>query len=238
MASFPIVSQVSGEEFAAEYGRCRERITELLRTVNDETARATTVWACPDWTITGLVSHLAGVPSDLVAGKVATGDTQAWVDAQVHVRRERTLDSLLDEWAEASAPFEAMIAAKPLRLAGLTYDVVVHEHDLRHVLDRPGARDSNGIRVSLEVERWILGRDLAARDLRPVSLVATDADAAWVAGEGDPEVTLTESMFDLLRLTGSRRSERQVLAANWTGPIATYLPAIAHMPLPTEDSTE
>jgi uncharacterized protein (TIGR03083 family) len=134
----------TAEQYASAYGSFRARVRELLEPV-DPAIASSTVPACPDWTVRDLCAHLAGVCHDLAEGRYPQGDTQAWVDAQVAARQDRTVAALLDEWDQHGPAFEAAIAENPRALAGLVHDVVSHEHDLRQTLDQPGARTSDGV---------------------------------------------------------------------------------------------
>ena len=222
---------------AHEYGEARRRIADLLADGFDP---ATRIPACPEWDVTALCSHLAGVCADLAAGRPPQGDTQAWVDAQVADRRTRTVSSLLDEWHETSPAFETMMAERG-GLAGLVLDAVAHEHDLRHALGRPGARDATGVTVSMAFERHLLHSDLTSRALPAVRV--RSADGEWTAGDGAPVLTLDLSdrphgTWELFRLLGSRRSERQVAGYPWAGDWRSLRAGVFHMDLPVDDLDE
>ena len=74
----------------------------------------------------------------------------------------------------------------------MTMDAVTHEHDLRHAVGRPGARDSRAVKAGVGwIREWIAQRNVAGSDL------------LLVTGISD---------FDLLRCLTGRRSERQVSA--------------------------
>lgn len=225
------------ERAGHEYGEARRRIAAHLAGDVDPSLR---IQACPDWDVADLCAHLAGVCADLAAGRLPQGDTQAWVDAQVADRRGRAVSSLLDEWHEASPAFEALMAQRG-GLAGLVLDVVAHEHDLCHALGLVGDRTSAGIAVSMDFERNLLERDLASHGLPAV--VARSADGEWRAGAGEPALTLDLSdrphgTFELFRVLGSRRSERQVDTYPWQGSWRDLRAGVFHMALPVEDLVE
>ena len=225
------------ESAAHEYGEARRRIAGLLAGGVDPTTR---IPACPEWDITALCSHLAGVCADLAADRPPQGDTQAWVDAQVADRRARKVPSLLDEWHETSPAFEAMMAVRG-GLAGLVLDAVAHEHDLRHALGAPGARDAKGVTVSMNFEQYLLHRDLTSRSLPAVQV--RSADGEWTAGDGAPVLTLDltdrpHGTWELFRLLGSRRSERQLATYPWEGDWRSLRDGVFHMALPVDDLDE
>ena len=237
MSNAPVPATPS--DLAAAYGATRARIATLL--ADGQRHAETVVPACPDWTVADLCAHLAGVCADLVARRNPSGDTQAWVDGQVAERKGRPVAELLDEWANASPAFERLIESKPAGFAGLLYDVVAHEHDVRHALRQPGMRDDPAVVLAMDIGASILERDLATHGLGTVSL--RTADKTWTAGTGEPELSIDvrdqpHGTWTLMRLLGSRRSEAQLLAAPWVGPARTFLPALAHMALPPTDVDE
>jgi uncharacterized protein (TIGR03083 family) len=226
---------------AVAYRATRARITGLAAERLDDATAGSIVPACPDWTVRQLCSHLAGVCADLVAGNRPSGDVQAWVDAQVEARADRSVGELIDEWNAAGPAFEQLIVDRPKGYAGLLYDIVAHEHDLRAVVGSPGARDSDGVRLSVDIVAASLTRDLAVRELGAVQVVSDDG--RWLAGEGEPALTLDltgqqDGTWQLLRALGSRRSTAQLRAMPWVGDLDRYLPAIAHQPLPVTDLVE
>jgi hypothetical protein len=114
--------------------------------------------------------------------------------------------------------------------------VVAHEHDIRHALGRPGARDASGVVACAVAMSRILEADLAKAGLPAVRI--TSAGRTWDVGEGDPELSIELEPFELIRAFGSRRSERQLRALPWEGDLDRYLPALAHHPFPVNDLVE
>lgn len=234
--------KIDWTECAEEYDACRRRVDALVRDAA-EAALSTTVQACPDWSVADLCAHLAGVPAALTAGDVPTGDTDQWVDDQVTARRGRPVGELLDEWADATPTFQQMMIDAGGQIAGLILDAVAHEHDLRHALEAPGARDSRGVVLSLGFTKMLMDRDLRANGSDSVLHFACD-DGAWQAGGlGDPTVTLDlsrhdDGAFELMRALGSRRSLEQLRALPWSGDWESVRAGIFHMPLPDEPLIE
>jgi uncharacterized protein (TIGR03083 family) len=219
---------------AAQYRAARERMTALVEDADD--ARGSRVPACPAWTAADLVAHVTGLAADLGAGRRPGPDVQVWVDQLVDDRRERTATDIAAEWTQVAPPFEAMVEDKPHRWWGLVYDVLVHEHDLRGALDRPGERDGEAVDVALALGLRLVEGDLDKHGLPAFRLVADDG--VHVVGEGEIGLTLEASRFEAVRLLGSRRTIDQVRAADFTGDLDRYLPGLVHMALPAEDLGE
>lgn len=219
---------------ADEYRRARQRMTALAGTLDAGDPPA--VPACPAWTVGELLAHVTGLASDLGAGRRPDGDTQAWVDGQVAERRGRAPAAIAAEWDAAAPDFEALIAAKPHRWWGLVYDVLVHEHDLRGALGRPGERDGESVQVATVLGLRLVAADLAKQGLPAFRLVADGEE--HVVGEGAAELTLEATPFEALRLLGSRRTIEQLRAASFTGDLDRYLPGLLHMDPPPHDLAE
>src|SRR5262249_38510699 len=110
--------------------------------------------ATPGWRVHDVVSHLVGVPDDVVHGRMDGLATDPWTQAQVDKRAGASAGEILAEWEENGPAFEALLAAAPAEIAGQAlFDAATHEHDLRHAVVAPGARDSDAIAVGWE---WIV----------------------------------------------------------------------------------
>lgn len=228
-------TRFEGTELALQYREARRRMTEIGRGLTDSDATVN-VAACPAWSVKDLFSHVTGIAVDLGSGNSPKGDTQAWVDRQVAERTERSVSSILDEWNEAAPRFESMIEGGPAALWGLTYDLVVHEHDLRQAVDRPGARDSRGVRVAAELGLRLVKGDLAKAGLPAFRAVIDGTE--FVVGTGEPELELRASSFECLRLLGSRRTVDELRAADFSGDLDRYLSGLLHMDLPVRSLGE
>lgn len=218
-----------GSVLAAEYRNARLRMQAISDELVDDEVESP-VAACPAWSVKDLFSHVTGIAVDLGAGNSPKGDTQAWVDRQVEERRNRPLSDVVDEWTRAAGGFESMIEAAPAQLWGLTYDTVVHEHDLRAAVGRPGARDSEGVKVAAELGLNLVKGDLARAGL-PAVRISVDGHE-HVVGNGEPELFWNGSAFECLRLLGSRRTAEEMSRAGFTGDLDRFLSGLVHMDLP------
>jgi uncharacterized protein (TIGR03083 family) len=223
------------ESAAVEYRHARQRMVTLVQGLGDH-ALQTVVAACPAWTVKDLLAHVTGIAVDLSQGNRPQGDTQAWVDRQVEERRERSLTEVIDEWSTAASAFEAMIEARPDRWWGLTYDLVVHEHDLRTAVGDRAERTSSGVALAARLGLRLLAMDLASRQLPAVQVRIDGSD--YVVGDAAPVATLTGSAFEVLRLLGSRRTLTELRQAAWSGDLDAVIDGLLHMDPPQQSLGE
>ena len=230
-------------ELVAQYRRSRERIVELVSDL-DAGAASRRVAACPDWTVRQLLAHVVGLATEISSGNPPGADSQAWVDSIVEARASSGIADLLDEWAVSAPAFEA-IALDMSRLAvPLSYDLVVHEHDLRHAIGRAGHRDDPGVLTSMWVGALLLDGDLKKNAAGSLRLRAGGHE--WFCGEGETRLALDldrdastpHPVWELLRLTGSRRSHAQLSRYPWDGDFTALASSMFHMDLPADDIDE
>jgi uncharacterized protein (TIGR03083 family) len=213
-----------------EWTNAQRRVVELVAGLTAEQA-ATTVPACPDWTVRDLFSHMVGLGADVVAGNEPDDHGAAWTQAQVVARRGRDVASLVAEWEEVADPLRAWMRANGPRPLG---DVIIHEQDLRGALGVPGGQDTAGL---IAVRDRFLPRFAAAVDgLPPVAL--RGGTWSWDSG-ADPVVVVEASDFDLARALVGRRSAAQLRSWTTRGDVEPYLSAFATLGgLPDRDLTE
>lgn len=222
-------------DWAAEYAAARARITTHVRSLPDSAADVG-VPACPAWTVRDVLSHLTGISVALSTGKLPEGDSQSWIDALVAERSDRSLSSLADEWEAAAGGTATFVERIGRGGHQLVYDVVSHEHDIRHALGQPGQRDSSGVRACLGALSIRFEGQLRAHGLPAVQF--TSDGRTWRVGGGGPGLAIALDPFELVRVFVPRRSEAQLRSLPWQGDLDPYLPAIAHFPLPEHDIVE
>jgi uncharacterized protein (TIGR03083 family) len=214
---------------AEQYRLARERMSDVVAEAGDDLANIR-VGACPAWSVKDLFAHVTGIAVDLAAGNRPQGDAQVWVDRQVAERSAASLSDVIKEWTAVAPTFEAMIEARPDRLWGLTYDLVVHEHDLRTALGDRSQRATDGVALAARLGLRLAAMDLNARNLPGVRVVI-DGEL-FVVGEGDPVATVTGSAFEVLRLMGSRRTVDEIRGADIEGDLDAVLDGLLHMSPP------
>jgi uncharacterized protein (TIGR03083 family) len=174
------------------YTATRERIITLLRSASPDDATRP-VPACPEWTIADLAAHIAGLPEDIIAGRVDGAGTDPWTAAQVDRHRGDTLGDLADSLESNAAAFDGVLALIPAPInSQIVMDTVTHEHDLRAALNQPGARDSDAVVVGLGF--LLHGRSAQQPDL-VAKILATEIDA-----------------WNLMRTLSGRRTAEQITA--------------------------
>jgi uncharacterized protein (TIGR03083 family) len=209
------VTTPADADLATLYRDTRERLSELVLGL-DDAALTTPVPACPGWSVSDVMSHLLAIVEDVTAGSLTGPPTDAQTAEQVARRRGTPVADVVETWRALAPPFEELVARA--RVWPAVLDVAAHEQDVRGALRRPGARDTQVVR---------LGAERLVSLLRPpVRLRVRCEDAEWSLGPDDgeaPELVLRTTRFDAFRWRLGRRSRSQVLALDWSGDPAPVL---------------
>jgi uncharacterized protein (TIGR03083 family) len=196
------------EPHAAAYRALRVRVVDVVAAAGPDACDRPSP-ATPDWSVHDVLAHMVGVCDDVVNGRLEGIATDAWTDAQVVRRRGRSYDGMLADWDEYAPRFESMLAGAPTAIAGQAlFDAATHEHDIRHALGAPGARDSDALTLAWE---WLV---VARADAAPAMRFVTELDDV-VVGTGEPRATVHASRFELLRATTGRRSAGEIAGYGW-----------------------
>ena len=104
--------------------------------------------------------------------------------------------------------------AVPTSVSGqLIADAVTHEHDLRHALGRPGARDSDALTIGVT---WVVGVLGGLYDGAGEPALRVESESiAMTAGTGAVGATVRASTFELGRAIVGRRTIAEVAAYEW-----------------------
>jgi len=206
------------DEVSGAYLALRGRVVALLRGLPESTGDAV-VPHCPAWNVRELSSHILGVPDDIVHGRMEGVASDAWTQAQVERSRGMTLHELADALDGLTTRFDALLPHIPdMARSQMTMDAVTHEHDLRHAVGQPGARDSQAVVVGVAwLRQWLSKREVP------------NGDSLFAAGLSD---------FDLLRCLTGRRSMSQ--AEQLGLPVAVLGAVLAGSPFrpPTQPVVE
>jgi uncharacterized protein (TIGR03083 family) len=211
----------SGDDIARHYRSAHERLTGFARGLSAEQAD-TAVSGTPGWSVHDVLAHLAAIPTDALAGRLAGIPTDDQTAIQVAERKDRDVAGLLDEWAPNVAPMceGAQVGLVPPNLA---VDALTHEQDIRGALGAGPTMTAEELRFCTNLYAFGCGYALKQAGIPPLSIAATDTDFAFTAGIGEPAASVRATEFELFRALSGRRSRRQVAAYEWDGDPAPYL---------------
>ncbi|RLE25034.1 MAG: hypothetical protein DRJ50_03675 [Actinobacteria bacterium] len=194
------------------YIEAYESFVEFARTLSDD-EWSTAMQCTPEWTVREVLSHVAGIPDDGLAGRLDGFPGEPWTAAQIERNRDCSIVELFDRWdvqaSEFAAAIEAMGEPRP------AFDCHTHEHDIRHAIGRPGNRDTNIVDTA--------GTGFADGFTTPfaVTIEFEDGRSFSSGGEADTDslgVTLRGvTPFDLFRSRLGRRTRDQVRGLDWVG---------------------
>lgn len=143
----------SDAEVVLAYLEFRHRVVSLIREIPESQATLS-VPLCPDWEVSSVISHMVGVPEDILAGRMEGVTTDAWTQAQVDRHEGESLSQLADALLATAVEFDVVLPHIPSPTnSQMVMDAVTHEHDLRHAVGRAGAQDSLAVNVALG---WLL----------------------------------------------------------------------------------
>ena len=180
----------SDAEVVQAYLEFRQRIVSLIREIPESQA-SLSVPLCPDWEVSSLISHIVGVPEDILAGRMDGVTTDAWTQAQVDRHEGESLSQLADALLATAVEFDVILRHIPSPTnSQMMMDAVTHEHDLRHAVGRADAQDSSAVNVALA---WLLNMVEGKAPGRAQELIDSGV-----------------SRFELMRSLTGRRSVEQM----------------------------
>jgi uncharacterized protein (TIGR03083 family) len=180
----------------------------------DRAALATPVPACPGWSVHDVLAHLAAIPGDVLTGRLTGPPDEAWTAAQVARFAGHDAGRMLATWAQAVPRFAELVGGSGVWPAVL--DLTSHEQDIRSAVGRPGARDSEAVRVCADALLGWLDP--------PVPLRVVVEDGEYLVGpDQGGTLGLATTRFEALRWRMGRRSRAQLAALDWSGDPAPVL---------------
>ena len=233
---------------AEAYRRTRLELLDLAARLDEDQA-ARRVPACPDWTVKDVYAHLTGVACDILERRTDGVATPPWTARQVESRRQASLAEVCAEWTLAGPKVEAFLAEREgvASVARAAFDIWTHEQDVRGALGQRGVRDDERVRWMTAHMTAMLSRRLEEAGTLALrvgdTLLGGQSPGAAVSAEGElsgapsdaPGATLAVSDYELLRIVFGRRSEQQILAADWDGDPGPYLDYLHVFPLAVAD---
>ena len=201
----------------------RERVTEMVRPV-PEGQLLMPCPACPGWSVHDVVSHLAGIAADAIAGKLAGPPPPEQTAEQVEQRRGQPTTVVLREWERSASQFELVLTKTGMPLFAAAIDVTTHEHDIRGALGLDGDRDDEVVRLTAErtLARW--SQHLQATGLAVPAVVRPDG--APLQGDAAATLRWEASEYEVFRTALGRRSAAQFARAFTGADPAPYLDAL------------
>ncbi|MEX1218678.1 MAG: maleylpyruvate isomerase N-terminal domain-containing protein [Acidimicrobiales bacterium] len=122
------------DQVADAYRQTATSLFDLL-SQTPESSASLIVPACPDWTVQQTVSHLIGVPEDLLEGRMEGITSDTWTDAQVQRHAGESLAELRSALEATISSFDAILPGIPHPSnSQLVMDALAHELDLREAL--------------------------------------------------------------------------------------------------------
>jgi uncharacterized protein (TIGR03083 family) len=190
-------------DWGSLYGANVAAVTELAEHL-DAGRLAAPVPATPEWTVQQVLAHLAGGPSDGVAGRMDGAPGRSWTARHVAEREGRSPAELVAEIRGNVAPVAALVDGNPR--PAIVWDVAVHHADLHEALGL-GQLDDDLWRPVLDA--------VAPGVLASAPVTLRVGDATYGAGGEEASVPA----YELFRTLFSRRSRSQVAA--WGSPAMT-----------------
>jgi len=162
-----------------------------------------------------IVAHLAGIPDDILNGRVDGVATAAWTAAQVDARRDMLFDEMLTASEADALQVEPLVASFGAVSGQFIADLATHEHDSRDALEMPGARDSQLIAIAFD---WLGDRIAEARRHAGVGRLRVISGAGESTfGKDEFTATARTDRFDLVRAATGRRALSQIAEWTWEG---------------------
>ena len=192
-----------GTDWGSLYAENVAAVTALAEDLGAERL-AVRVPATPEWTVQQVLAHLAGGPSDGVAGRMDGAPGRSWTARHVAERGDRSPAELVAEIRGNVAPVATLVDGNPR--PAIVWDVAVHHADLHEALGLGRLGDDLWRPVLDAVAPGVLAA-------APVTLQVGDA----TYGAGGEEASV--AAYELFRTIFSRRSRSQVAA--WGSPAMT-----------------
>ncbi|MFN2595509.1 MAG: maleylpyruvate isomerase family mycothiol-dependent enzyme [Actinomycetota bacterium] len=218
-------------EMADAYEEGRKRVRDMVRAASQEQLDKK-VPACPDWSVKDLFAHLVGIGEDTAGMNVDAAGSSEWTQSQVERRGDKSVKEIDDEWEQLAPKIAGVMDAIPQgRASALIGDLVTHELDMLGALGAKGGPGEQALLVALERYVKYFGKRVKDAGLPPVT-IQTDDGHSWVAGKGEPGITLTGSKIDLLRTLTGRRTQQEIKQLNWSGDPTPYMSLISNYGMP------
>lgn len=198
---------VTDPDLGVLYRLAREQVAGLVRSLSPQQLEAP-IPVTPGWTVHGVVSHLAGVATDAVNGRLEGMPPPEQTAAQVAERAETPTSVVLREWERSGSQLEALLGKiREVTFSPVT-DAAVHEQDIRGAVGVPGNRQGPLVDLALGVAADLWMSRIESAGLLPAG--AGEQSGPSIVGSDDAPVKFVGSRFEFFRAIYGRRSRRQI----------------------------
>jgi uncharacterized protein (TIGR03083 family) len=223
------VTETGRPDLASLYRDTRERLTDVIAGL-DSAAHGAEVPACPGWAVRDVLAHLTAIPEDAIAGRLTDIPTEEFTADQVARFAGVPVAEMLTRWSASAPQFEEVVQA--FRIWPAVIDVASHEQDIRGALGLAGARQCAAITQTAPLLASLL--DLPV----PVRIATERGEYDVGPADGEPELTLSTSEFEMFRWRMGRRSLAQLAAMDWSGNPSAILGKLTVFGPATSDIVE
>ena len=227
----------AGNPLGSMYFDVRERFVGAVAMLADEQL-ATSVPACPEWSVQDLLTHLVSMPMAILAAEIpervmAGDDPNPWLAGLVAEHADRSVTELAHWWASSDDALADLIPNAGLLLA----DLFTHESDLHGALGSTAHRDAPELTFQIGAALAGLQPGIGDAGLPPISVDA--GSEHWSSADGEPGWTLRCGPWEAHRALSSRRTRQELLALPHEGDPTPYLQLMDdHLPLPEQSLGE
>lgn len=198
---------VTDPDLGVLYRLAREQVAGLVRSLSPQQLEAP-IPVTPGWTVHGVVSHLAGVATDAVNGRLEGMPPPEQTAAQVAERAETPTSVVLREWERSGSQLEALLGKiREVTFSPVT-DAAVHEQDIRGAVGVPGNRQGPLVDLALGVAADLWMSRIESAGLLPAG--AGEQSGPSIVGSDDAPVKFVGSRFEFFRAIYGRRSRPQI----------------------------
>lgn len=212
--------------FIQPYLATKDRIVALVRAHPHRQDEP--VPACPAWTVHHVVAHLAGLAEDWRDGRLGGYATHEWTAGHVERFAGGDLDSVVAAWEAAASAFPTLDVVEGMGDPAMYAfgDAVVHEADLREVLEPDTSVPPDAVALSIKTGISMWRPVVAAAGSPTVQVRMAGLRDYWLGRPEDPDALVLEAApDDVFRLLYGRRSRRQVEALSWSADPSPVLDA-------------
>jgi uncharacterized protein (TIGR03083 family) len=111
-----------------------DAVAALAPTLTDGQLAAA-VPATPEWTVRDVLAHMAGVPSDMLSGRMDGAPGPGWTERAVAERRGRSIEELMAELRSNTDALVDSVTDSPAPAP--VWDLAVHHTDVHEALGLP-----------------------------------------------------------------------------------------------------